>query len=554
VRPVASSNDSSAGRLRARTAGLALLVFGTVVAGGAGCGHSTRAAEVARAPETASSKGLALLPARVRRLTNLEYESTIDAIVGAPERVADKLPPDVRREGYTSNDEQAVPSALASRYHAVARDVAHRAVTDRLDKLVACAKPLGPPCAEAFVDTLGRRAWRRPLDAAERSTLLAAFGQASEAGGGFAAGAEAVLTALLESPSLLYLTELGPNAPPRGIVTLTPYEVASLLSYTVRGTPPDEALLDAAASGRILTPEAREREARRLIAQSDTRLHFRRFILEWLEVDGLESTAKDTSLFPSYEDQKRAMLDETSAFVDEVMVFAGGSLRALLSARFASVDPTMARFYGLKTWGARASLAGTRRGGVLQQASFLAAHAHEDGTSPVKRGDFVLRKLLCKRFPRPSEVGIETVLPLPSLAKTTRERFFAHTNDAACSGCHETIDPIGYAFEGFDAVGRARTTDNGKPIDTTARVKLGSETASFGDSFDLSEWLATNPEVSECYLRQAFRYFTSSADAKVESELARLTRELPPARRDNLFEALIAFIRSDLFVVREVRP
>jgi hypothetical protein len=213
----------------------------------------------------------------------------------------------------------------------------------------------------------------------------------------------------------------------------------------------------------------------------------------------------------------------------------------------------MARFYGLKTWGARASLAGTRRGGVLQQASFLAAHAHEDATSPIQRGDFVLRKLLCKRFPRPAEVGIETVLPLPSLAKTTRERFFAHTNDAACSGCHETIDPIGYTFEGFDAVGSARTTDNGKPIDTAARVKLGNETASFGDSFDLSEWLATNPEVTECYLRQAFRYFTSSGDAKVESELVRLTRELPPARRDNLFEALIAFIRSDLFILREVR-
>lgn len=552
--------DSSRGRLRAGTVLATLLAAGTAIAASTGCGHPPPLAQAAPGRETSSGAPRDLLPVRVRRLTNLEYESTVDAVVGAPERVADKLPPDVRREGYTSNDDQAVPSALASRYDAIARDVAHRAVTDRLDRLVPCTEPRGPRCAETFVDTLGRRAWRHPLDPAERSLLLTAFHEAASTGGGFAAGAEAVLTALLESPSLLYLTELGArssspgNAPSHRIVTLTPFEVASLLSYTLRGTPPDEALLQAAASGQLMAPEVREQQARRLLAESDTRLHFRRFILEWLEVDGLENTAKDVTLFPQYEALKRAMLDETSAFVDEVMVFAGGSLRALLGARFASVGPTMARFYGLKTWGARASLVGTRRAGVLQQASFLAAHAHEDGTSPIKRGDFVLRRLLCKRLPRPSEVGIETVLPLPSHAKTTRELFAAHTNDAACSGCHELIDPLGYTFEGFDAAGGTRTSDNGKPVDTTARVKLGGVTASFGDSFDVSEWLADNPDASECYLRQAFRYFTSSDDAKVESELLALARELPSARRDSLFEALIAFIRSDLFILREGRP
>lgn len=540
-------------RLRARGALLLLAAAAAVLPGGAGCARSTAPGAVAHsfAPSRASA---VFLPARVRRLTDLEYENTVVAVVGAPEHVADELPPDVRRDGYTSNDEQAVPSALATRYDAIARDVAHRAVTQRFDRLVTCTKPPGPSCAATFVETVARRAWRRPLDTTERSLLLTVFDQAERAGGGFAAGAEAVLAALLESPSLLYLTELGPNPPPHGIVTLTPYEVASQLSYTVRGTPPDEALLDAAASGTLLAADERERQARRLLAQSDTRLHFRRFILEWLEVDGLESTAKDATVFPDYEDLKRAMLDETKAFVDEAMVFGGGSLRALLGAHFASVDPTMARFYGLKTWGARASLAGTRREGVLQQASFLAAHAHEEGTSPIKRGDFVLRRLLCRRFPRPSEVGIETVLPPPSRAKTTRERFAAHTNDPGCAACHQTIDPLGYAFEGFDAIGEARTTENGKPIDTSVRVKLGQETVTFGDSLDLSEWLASSPEAAQCYLRQAFRYFTSSADAKVESELLALTGALPPARRDNLFEALVAFIRSDLFIRREVRP
>ncbi len=513
-----------------------------------GCGRSTSSAV---APARAGQ--VVLLPARLRRLTNAEYERTVAAVVGADEHVADRLPPDVRQEGYTPNSEQAVPSAWATGIDAIAREVAHRAVAERLDTLVPCAPSHAETCAGELVETLGRRAWRRPLDPAERASLLGAFRDGS-AGRGFAGGAEAVLIALLESPSLVYLTELGAGGAPGALVTLTHYEIASLLSYTVRGGPPDDSLLRAAAAGTLLLPDVREEHARRLLALSDTRQHFRRFVLEWLEVDSLARTAKSDDLFPEYGETREHMLDETTAFADEVMVFAGGSVRALLDARFASVDPTMARFYGLKTWGARASLARTRRAGVLQQASFLAAHAHEDVTSPVKRGDFVLRKLLCTRIPRPSEVGIETVFPPPSRAKTTRERFVSHSENPACNSCHETLDALGYTFESFDATGAERTTDNGKPIDMRARVDLAGQWLSFGDSLDLAEWLAGNPEVSDCYLRQAFRYFTGQSDPRIESELVALTRDVPRSFSDNLFEGLIAYVRSDLFVKREVRP
>jgi Protein of unknown function (DUF1592)/Protein of unknown function (DUF1588)/Protein of unknown function (DUF1595)/Protein of unknown function (DUF1587) len=505
---------------------------------------------------------LVLLPARLRRLTNAEYERAVDAVVGAPERVADMLPPDVRQDGYTPNAAQSVPSAWQASVDAVARQVAHRAIAQHLDRLAPCAADAtrAGACAAELVETVGRRAWRRPLEPAEREMLLAAFEEAASSAGaggaGFAAGAEAVMTALLESPSLLYLTELGPGGPPArpgAVVTLTPYEIASLLSFTIRGGPPDEPLLQAAASGALLRPEAREEQARRLLGESDTRLHFREFVLEWLEVDGLSRTVKDDELFPTYEDVKPRMLDETTAFADEVMVYAGGSVAALLDARFASVDPPMARFYGLATWGARASLAGTRRAGVLQQASFLAAHAHEDGTSPVKRGDFVLRRLLCTRIPRPSEVGIETVFPPPSRAKTTRERFSAHSENPGCHACHERLDALGFTFEAFDATGAARSTDNGRPVETATRVELGDQTLAFRDSLDLTDWLATSPEVADCYARQAFRYFTAQADPRIESELDALVRDLPADRQGNLFEALIAYVRSDLFVLREVR-
>ena len=529
-----------------------------------GCARSAVPPEPRVAPPATSPPHTRFLPARLRRLTNVEYEQTMSALLGAPVHVAERLPPEVRQEGYTSNGAQTVPSAWAARADAIAREETRRAVAERLDRIAPCAAASGgriedapAQCEERWLASTVLRAWRRPPAPDEVARIHAVFDAAAAgvpADRRLAAGVEAVLVLLLQSPSLLYVTELGDGGAPGDVVTLRPYEIASVLSYTVQGGPPDDELLDAAARGALFSPIVREAHARRLLARSETRMHFRRFVLEWLEVDGLASTVKDAGPYPDYDRLKTRMLDETSAFVDEVMVYGGGSLRALLDAGFASVDPTMARFYGLKTWGPRASLAGTRRGGVLQQASFLAAHAHEDGTSPVKRGDFVLRKLLCVRIPRPAEVGIETVFPPPQKTMTTRDRFAAHVADTACSGCHERIDPLGFTFERFDAEGGDRATENGQTIRTAAQAEVAGQTRAFADSVELSRWLSQSPEASQCYLRQAYRYFTSQSEPAIEDELLGLAESAPPGLRDNLFEALIAYVRSDLFVRREVRP
>jgi hypothetical protein len=160
------------------------------------------------------------------------------------------------------------------------------------------------------------------------------------------------------------------------------------------------------------------------------------------------------------------------------------------------------------------------------------------------------------RVPRPAEVGIETVFPPPSTAKTTRERFAVHSENPGCRACHERLDALGFTFEAFDAAGALRAKDNGRPVDTSARVDVGGETETFGDSFDLADWLAKNPDVGECYKRQVFRYFTGQSDPRVESELVALAggAARPRDRTTNLFEDLIDYVRSDLFVEREVRP
>jgi hypothetical protein len=496
----------------------------------------------------------ALLPARVRRLTNVEYERSVSELLATRVELANELPPDLRQDGYTRNAAQVLPSETLARLDALTRPLAHDAAAHRLAKLVPCAAAAGDSCARELVETLGRRAFRRPIASAERERLLVAFDAGRADGGGFAGGAELVLRVLLLSPSFIYTSELGAGGALGSVITLDPYEIASELSYTVRGGPPDETLLAAAADGSLLQARVREREARRLVAENDTRHQFRRFVLEWLEVDGLEQSAKTDTTLVDYDALKSHMLDETRGFVDEVMVERGGSLRALLTAGFASVDAPMARFYGLHGYGAEASLAGSARLGILQQASFLAAHAHEDASSPVKRGDFVMRRLLCQPVKRPGEVGIDIVFPPPAPSTTTRERFDAHTMSTACSGCHAELDQLGFTFENFDEMGRARTSEHGQPVRSQAVVRLSNRDVSVADSRELSRYLADEPRVSECFARQAFRYFSADAEPGVERSFIDLSRALPSERAGDLVEQVVAFVKSELFVKREVRP
>ncbi|HSC86070.1 MAG TPA: DUF1592 domain-containing protein [Polyangiaceae bacterium] len=498
------------------------------------------------------------LPARLRRLTNHEYEATVSALLGRPIALDGRLPPDVRHDGYTTNADQPVTASWASRLDALARSLAHEATSRDLARLVPAR---GERTANDYVAAalrLGERAFRRPLTATERQLIERIVRDDATPRSGF----ESVLVALLQAPSLLYLSEMGalakgdagqPRDPrPGSRIRLDPYETASLLAYTVQGGPPDDELLAAAAAGQLDRGEERSHQARRLLARSETRHRFRRFVLEWLEVDGLDATAKSAELYPDYEKLRPLMLEETSQFVDQVMVHHGASLRSLLDGGFASVEPRMARFYGLSTYGPEASLTSTRRRGLLQQASFLSAHAHPDVTSPVKRGDFVLRKLLCERVPRPGEIGLDLVMPAPSTTLTTRQRFAVHSQQGQCNSCHREIDAVGFSFEAFDAMGRTRSTEHSLPVETRGEAELGAASYRFQDSAELTSQLAARDEATECFARHGFRWFGATSTEAIEDGYLAVWRKLPVERRSSLLESVVAWVESDLFVEREV--
>jgi hypothetical protein len=372
---------------------------------------------------------------------------------------------------------------------------------------------------------------------------LTVFQAASD---GYASGIGLVITAVLQAPSFLYVTELGDGS---AVATLDPYEIASELSYLFAGAPPDAALLADAQSGALMNADTRVAHARRLAAQATARTQVQGFVIEWLGLDRVEVLTKDSALYPGFSTLKPHLLDESRAFSDEVFFNQHGGVSQLLGADFTVAPAELATLYGL-TGSGKLSLANTTRRGILSQAAFLAAYSNVSDSGPLHRGAAIIRKVLCDNLPDPSTVNIIVVPPPPDPTRTTRERFDVHANNPVCSSCHVLIDPAGFAFEGFDAVGAARTIDNGKPVDTTGELDVGDVQGPFAGNVDFIGKLAASSTVRACFGANVDRFALARTDAHVDVTFAQLVAALPAASQQDPVELLVALAGSDLFIKR----
>lgn len=495
----------------------------------------------------------ARLPVGLRRLTNREFRKAASSLLGVDwgPKFETSLPPDVLQEdGYARNVAQSMSGALAIELERVLPELVAAAM-QRPGFAPACNGIKENGCVRKWITGLAERAWRRPPTPTETAALERVFDHSSGANGLAANdGATAVVTALLLSPNLWYVRELGEAGEADGIVNLTQYEIADQVSIVIRGTVADESLVSDAKAGKLSDPAVRQGHARRLLALSDTREHYREFVASWLEIDKLGQTSKSPSVFEQYEAFKPRMIAETEHFADAVFMSEGASVASLLGAGFVSVDPQMAVFYGLQAFGERVSSTSVGRLGVLQQASFLASHSHSDTTSPVLRGDFVLRKVLCERLPRPSELDIEVTMPRPRRDMTRREQFALHGADPRCAECHDQIDGFGLVFEEFDAAGRHRDVELGKPVRKDGKVHYGGSEYRFADSGQLVQWLRTREETADCFARQLFRFVSGRVDPGAEAGFLALREELDDRTRDNVLEHLVTYVGSPQFVER----
>lgn len=369
-------------------------------------------------------------------------------------------------------------------------------------------------CDQRFIRDFGARAFRRPLSDVEVQRYVALIGADR------AAGIRTAIEVLLSSPNFLYRSELG--TADGDLFRLDDWELASALSYQLWGTMPDEALLDAAAAGQLSTPEGRRAQAERLLADPRAARHLGDFAIDWLGLGGVIDQPKRGELFPEVTPALRAaMLQETRRLFADVAL-GGGGYAQLLQADYGYVDEALARLYQLPgTYGAELTRANKPplRAGILGQASVLFAYAHSDQGSPIKRGVFVRERLLCQKFgvPPPEAGGLPEVDP----NATTRERFQMHSSKPSCNACHQYIDGVGFGFERFDAIGRARDQENGRPIDDRGEIvdleAFGRGTrAEFSSLSELGAAMAQSQAGPDCMATQYYRFVQGEAEGETD--------------------------------------
>jgi hypothetical protein len=346
------------------------------------------------------------------------------------------------------------------------------------------ARPKSPgedeACAKQILSTIMRRAYRRPVNDADVGRVLPFYREARQ-DGDFDAGIEAALSAILVSREFLFRVEQDPPAiAPETAYAVSDLELASRLSFFLWSSIPDDELLTAAERGELHEPAELARQARRMLADPRSRSLVTSFAAQWLHLRNLESITPDGRLFPDFDDNLRqAFRRETEMLIEEVLHDDRG-VPELLKTDHAWLNERLAKHYGIPhVYGTRfrrvALDPGSERGGLLRQGSILAVTSYATRTSPVIRGKWVLDNLLGTPPPPP--------LPnVPALDDSTvsaslpmRQRLAQHRSNATCASCHNLMDPIGFALEDFDAVGRWRTLEEGQPVDTSGGLPDGSK-------------------------------------------------------------------------------
>lgn len=507
-------------------------------------------------------------PRLLRRLSRVEWAQTLHDLLGL-EVSPDALAPDDVVHGF-DNDARAltVSALLADQLRAESERLARLAIETRLASLVDCDPTADPSCVARFIRELGLRTFRRPLTDDELAAYQALY---ADTASDPREGLVWVLTALLQSPHFLYRSELGARTSTASIdeatFALTDWELASALSYMAWGTMPDAALFRKAAAKHFTTaPDpavALADELARLLADPRADRTLEHFATRWLRLDLLQTVTRDENHLPPLTPElRRDMLTETTRLFIEVMR-DDGRLADLLETRHSHLNDRLLAHYGLDpdstpTLGpidahgfATYDLSATPYGGLLTHGSLMATHALPQTSSPIHRGKLVRERLLCEDLPPPPS-NLDTSPPAVDPQKSTRERYAQHASDPRCATCHDKIDPIGFGFERFDAVGRFRTADGVHPIDETGLVtglptSSGPRDVAFAGPHGLASALSQSPFIDRCFLLQQARFSLGREPATCTLDAL---ETLHISRGSTLLDAMVALVSHPGFASR----
>jgi hypothetical protein len=425
------------------------------------------------------------------------------------------------------------------------------------DKVTASAPADLAGRARAFVTSFGQRAFRRPLTDAEVTSHLALFNQGPTLYPGvdsFNAGVSLVIQAMLQSPYFLYRTELGAGAT-NGKVPLTDYEVSAKLAFALTNTMPDDDLFAAAAAGQLHDATAVAAQARRLMEGPRGTAGVDNFNFQVYRLGTYDGITRDAAAFPDFSAAAPSAMRAEALQFFEWIFRQGRGVKDFYTAPVGFVNAALAPLYGVPSPTAadtltQVDLDASQRSGLLTQTGFLSSYATGNDPDIIHRGVFIATRLLCLELPPPSPKATPLIELQPNM--TNRERVEKTTGKGTCGeACHAALfNPLGYAFENYDAIGKYRTTDHGQPVNAADSYTLDGELKSFSNGVELSHLLGEAKQTHSCYVQNMMSYLhgrlLTTQDLPQVDYYARLSR----AGMVSLRDLQLDIVTSDAFMNR----
>ena len=560
--------DLRAFRLYPRFAVIGLISLGSLACGGASAGNGAQggpggSGQTGGSPNTGAGTaagGEGGVPAspeqrglKLRLLTQSEYKHALSDLLGTISAPL-VLPDDISIAGFISigASEVFVSASPVSLYEAASRAATAEVFADeaRWHKLVGCQPQadLSDACVVGFIESAGKRAYRRDLSEAEVQRWLQVGKDAAQLPGSSAAQGLATITyGLLQSLNFLYRVESNALDASNGRLKYDAPSMATRLAFLLTGGPPSGALLDAAAAGQLDTADGVRKAAAPLLNDANAVDQMAGFFSELSQAQLVSVVQKSPDLFPSFNAAlQRSMLQATQLFIKNVVLAPGADVRSFFDSDQTFVDAKLAPLYGVAApaSGFMQLVLGPEaaRAGILGQAAVLAGHSQPDRTSPTRRGVFILQSFLCET-PREPPAGVVTIVPSGNPNLTTRQKMAEHLANPDCAECHESIDPLGFALEHFDSIGQYRATEDGLAIDATGAL----DGVAFDGAVELGTVLRQSPRALTCLMSNFYRNANGRLDATADSAQIDALRETL-ASKDYVWRDLVAeFVTSDAF-------
>jgi hypothetical protein len=491
------------------------------------------------------------VPPRLKRITNTQYRNVINDVFGLTMPLDLGLSPDNQLHGFRTIAASMFSLSLADveAYEGAAYWIAQYFFRDesRLSRFVNCDLS-EPSCMEAFIIRVGAILWRRPLATEEVVTLNRLWSDLNNQPFSHVERAEFVLSSLLQSPDFLFFIEEGePNPDNPDNRRKTSRELLISMSVLLWDSPPTETLLnlyadrmyDSGVEGEVYTHLINDpRSARGLVG----------FFEEYLQLDRLDTLEKSRAHFVLMSDTlASAMRTEAKGMIENIIRSPRTDIRSLLTTKETFINEELAQLYNEPApdgFSAHRYSDNSPRLGFLTTAAFLALNAHNTVTSPTYRGKYVQNRFFCFDIPPPPQ-GIDTTLdaPEPGVATTMRQRVARHNSDPVCNGCHQFMDPIGLAFENFDAIGIWRTDELNEPIDPSGSI----DDHDFRNHRELIEYLATDVTFAHCVTRQFVRFAWSRLESRTDEVVIDALNTEFEASGFNFLHLVRAVIASEAF-------